>query len=48
LNHAITGPNVIGVAGAFGELASAAAALAEAVDAEDQVAAAAKLRRQPV
>ena len=46
LNHAITGTNVIGVARAFGELASAAAALADAVDAEDRVAEAGQLRQQ--
>ena len=40
LNHAITGTNVMGVARAFGELASAAAALAEAVEAEDRETAA--------
>jgi hypothetical protein len=36
LNHAITGTNVIVVARAFGELASAAGALAEKVWGEDQ------------
>ena len=46
LNHAITGTNVIGVASAFGELASAAASLADAVEAEDREAAAGHLRRQ--
>lgn len=35
LNHAITGTNVIVVARAFGELASAAGTLADAVEAED-------------
>jgi hypothetical protein len=48
LNYAITGTNVIGVARAFGELASAADALANAVDAEDQEAAAEHLRREAV
>ena len=48
LNHAITGTNVVGVAHAFGELASSAVALAEAVEAEDQEAAAERLRRQAV
>src|SRR5947209_10369397 len=38
LNHAITGTNVIGVARGFGELASAAGALADAVEAEDRPA----------
>jgi hypothetical protein len=36
LNHAITGTNVRLVGRRFGELASAAAALADAVEAEDQ------------
>jgi hypothetical protein len=48
LNHAIAGTNVIGVAHAFGELASVAAALADAVEAEDQEAAAEQLRREAV
>jgi hypothetical protein len=48
LNHAITGTNVTGVGRAFGELASAAGALADAVDAEDQEAAAEQLRREAV
>jgi hypothetical protein len=48
LNHAIAGTNVIGVARAFGELASVAAALADAVEAEDQEAAAEQLRREAV
>jgi hypothetical protein len=48
LNHAITGTNVTGVASAFANLASAAAALADAVEAEDQEAAAEQLRRQAV
>jgi len=48
LNHAITGTNVTGVARAFGELSSAAAALADAVEAEDQETAAEALRRQAV
>src|SRR6267154_2755084 len=39
LNHAITGTNVIVVARAFGELASAAGAVADAVEAEDPQAA---------
>ena len=38
LNHAITGTNVVGVARAFGELSLAAAALADAVEAEDRQA----------
>ena len=38
LNHAITGTNVAGVARAFGALASAAGAVADAVEAEDQAA----------
>ena len=36
LNHAITGTNVAGVARAFAALASAAGALADAVEAEDR------------
>jgi hypothetical protein len=48
LNHAIAGTNVVGVASAFAELASTAAALADAVEGEDQGAAAEKLRRQAV
>jgi hypothetical protein len=48
LNHAITGTNVIGVARAFGELASAAAALADAVEAEDRETAAEQLRQRAV
>ena len=48
LNYAISGTNVIGVARAFGELASAADALANAVDAEDQDAAGGHLRREAV
>jgi hypothetical protein len=48
LNYAITGTNVMGVARAFGELASAADALANAVDAEDREAAAELLRREAV
>src|SRR5438105_15748201 len=39
LNHAITGTNVMGVASSFGELASAAGALADALEAEDREAA---------
>jgi hypothetical protein len=38
LNHAITGTNVAGVARAFGALASAAGALADAIEAEDRAA----------
>jgi hypothetical protein len=38
LNHAITGTNVAGVARAFAALASAAGALADAIEAEDQAA----------
>jgi hypothetical protein len=48
LNHAIAGTNVVGVATAFSELASAAGALADAVEAEDQTAAPEELRRQAV
>lgn len=48
LNHAITGTNVVGVARAFGELSSAAAALADAVDAEEQEPAAKEVRWQAV
>ena len=48
LNHAITGTNVIGVARAFGELASAAAALADAVEAEARDTAAGQLRQQAI
>ena len=48
LNSAITGTNVVGVARAFGELASAAAALADAVEAEDRESAAQQLRQQAV
>jgi hypothetical protein len=48
LNYAITGTNVIGVARAFGELAAAADALANAVEAEDQAAVAGDLRREAV
>ncbi len=47
LNHAITGTNVSQVGRRFGELASAAAALAEAVEAEDQQALS-ELRREAV
>lgn len=46
LNHAITGTNVTVVARSFAELASAAGALADAVDAEDREAAALHLRQQ--
>jgi hypothetical protein len=45
LNHAITGTNVTGVARAFGALASATGSLADAVEAEDQLALA-EQRRQ--
>jgi hypothetical protein len=48
LNHAITGTNVAGVGRAFGQLASAAAALADAVEAEDREAPAGQLRQQAV
>lgn len=48
LNHAITGTNVTMVARAFAELASAADALAHAVDSEDRETAAEQLRRQAV
>jgi hypothetical protein len=48
LNHAIIGTNVVGVARAFGGLASAAAALADAVEGEDQAVAAEELRREAV
>lgn len=48
LNHAITGTNVIVVARAFSELASAAGAVADAVETEDQQAAAEQLRQQAV
>ena len=48
LNYAITGTNVIGVARAFGDLASAADALANAVEAGDREAAAELLRREAV
>jgi hypothetical protein len=48
LNHAITGTNVIVVARAFAELASAASALAAAVEAEDREVPAGQLRQQAV
>jgi hypothetical protein len=48
LNHAIAGTNVRGVATAFGELSSAAAALADAVEAGDREVAAERLRREAV
>ena len=48
LNHAITGTNVTMVARAFGELASAAGALADAVESEDAGAAGDHLRQQAV
>lgn len=47
LNYAITGTNVGGVARAFGALSSAAASVADAVEAEDQQAVA-ELRRDAV
>jgi hypothetical protein len=46
LNHAITGTNVTVVSRAFGELASAAGALASAVETEDQETAGEGLRQQ--
>lgn len=48
LNHAIAGTNVTGVASAFGELASVAGALADAVEAEDREAATEQLHREAV
>jgi hypothetical protein len=48
LNHAITGTNVTVVARAFAELASAAGALADAIEAEDRGVSAGQLRRQVV
>jgi hypothetical protein len=48
LNHAITGTNVTGVARAFAELASAAGALADALEAGDREDAARQPRRQAV
>ena len=48
LNHAITGTNVTVVARAFGELASAAGAVADAVEAEDRELAAEQLRQRAV
>jgi len=48
LNHAITGTNVTVVARAFGELAAAAGALADAVEAEDREASKTQLRQQAV
>lgn len=48
LNHAIAGTNVVGVASAFGELASAAGALADTIEAEDREAATEQLRREAV
>jgi hypothetical protein len=45
LNHAIAGTNVAGVARAFGDLAAVCAALAEAVEAEDQQALARQTRQ---
>jgi hypothetical protein len=48
LNHAITGTNVMGVASSFGELASAAGALADAVEAEGQEPPVEQRRREAV
>src|SRR5438270_14053465 len=48
LNHAIAGTNVVGVASSFGELASAAGALADAVEAEGQEPPVEQLRREAV
>ena len=48
LNHAITGTNVTVVARAFAELASAAGALADAVEAEDRQFAAEQVRQRAV
>jgi hypothetical protein len=48
LNHAITGTNVTVVARALAELASAAGALADVVEAEDRKAAAGHLHQQAV
>jgi hypothetical protein len=48
LNHAITWTNVTVVARAFGELASAAGMLADAVEAEDPEVAPGQQRRQAV
>jgi len=48
LNHAIAGTNVVGVASAFGELASAAGALADVVEAEDREVATEQLHREAV
>ena len=48
LNHAITGTNVTVVARAFAELASAAGAVADAVEAEDRELAAEQLRQRAV
>jgi hypothetical protein len=45
LNHAITGTNVAGVARAFAALAATAGALADAVEAEDDIAAAEQSRQ---
>jgi len=47
-NHAITGTSNTVVARAFGELASATAALADAVEAEDRETSETPLRRQAV
>jgi hypothetical protein len=48
LNHATAGTNVMVVARAFGELASAAGALADAVEAEDREAVGEELRQRAV
>ena len=48
LNHAITGTNPTVVARAFAELASAAATVADVVEAEDREAATEQLRQQAV
>ena len=48
LNHAITGTNVVVVGRAFGELAAAAGAVADAVEAEDRDASTEQLRREAV
>lgn len=48
LNHAITGTNVVVVARAFGELASAAGTLADAIEADDRDVAEPSARQQAV
>lgn len=48
LNHSITGTNVVVVGRAFGELAAAAGAIADAVEAEDRDASTERLRREAV